>query len=134
MLVWCLMRKQLSSALNSTLWSPNSFTHLRTWLISLGKRNLLNPMRRFTFKVSSLLVCFRVFCFTIIFSICGWISGRDAHSKLSKLREWVQQQPSSAPSYLKAQQSTRQYLQVGTLVTSLTCIGTNLEGKNLFLF
>ena len=40
-----------------------------------------------------------------------------------KLREWIKQQPSSAPSYLKAQDPGRQYVQVATLVTSLACIG-----------
>ena len=53
------------------------------------------------------------------------ILGRTAEHKLAKLREWIQQQPSSAPSYLKETTPNRQYLQTATLVTSLTCIGTS---------
>ena len=113
MLIWCLMRKQLSSALNSTLWSPNSFTYLRTWLISLGKQNLSNLMRQFTFDTLSLLVCFPVFffCLTIIYQfVDGFQVGM---------------------LYLKAQRSARQYVQVGTLVTSLSCIGEPWTTKSL---
>jgi hypothetical protein len=45
--------------------------------------------------------------------------GRAADHKLSELREWIQQQPSSAPSYMKEVTPSRQYAQMGTLVTSL---------------
>lgn len=45
------------------------------------------------------------------------------------MREWIQQQPSSAPSYLKVQEPGRQYIQVATLVTSLACIG--MDGCSL---
>ena len=61
--------------------------------------------------------------FTLFFRFSTLHSGRDANYKLSKLREWIQQQPSSAPSYLKTQEPARQYTQVATLITSLACIG-----------
>lgn len=61
-------------------------------------------------------------------------SGRDVKYKLSKLRDWIQQQPSSAPSYLKAQEPSRQYVQVATLVTSLACIGMFTKKLSLVLF
>jgi Xaa-Pro aminopeptidase len=64
-----------------------------------------------------------VFDLSCLFAFSQLFSGRDANHKLSKLREWIQQQPSSAPSYVKAQDSGRQYAQVATLVTSLACIG-----------
>ena len=71
------------------LWSPNLFTYLRTWLISLGKQNLSNLMWWFTFNTLSLLVCFPVFFFFFFFyyylPICGWISGRDALSQSSMI-------------------------------------------------
>ena len=43
------------------------------------------------------------------------------------MREWIQQQPSSAPSYLKETTPNRQYAQTATLVTSLACIGTFIK-------
>ena len=56
--------------------------------------------------------------------------GKGADYKLSKLREWIQEQPSSAPSYVKDVTNRPAYTQMATLVTSLTCIGTTFK----FLF
>ena len=77
-----------------------------------------------------------VFCFYIFWHFFSHLAdlGRTADYKLTKLREWIQQQPSSAPSYLKETTPNRQYAQVATLVTSLTCIGTILLNFSLFLF
>jgi len=49
-------------------------------------------------------------------------AGRDATYKLSKLRDWIKQQPASVPSYSKQEPNASQ-MHVATLVTSLTCIG-----------
>ena len=72
------------------------------------------------------------FClrFCVFFKMKNTILGRTAEHKLAKLREWIQQQPSSAPSYLKETTPNRQYLQTATLVTSLTCIGTSSQSQS----
>ena len=57
---------------------------------------------------------------------CVGVLGRTTERKLAKLREWIQQQPSSAPSNLKETILNRQYAQTGTLVSDLTSIGTFL--------
>ena len=120
------MKKRLSSTLSLVVWSLSSFTRRKTWLISSGKRNLLNPMRRSISKVLTLQVCSILWCFFLVLHYLNSYLGRPADLKLSKLREWIQQQPSSAPSYIKETTPSRQYAQMGTLVTSLTCIGTIL--------
>ena len=69
------MKKRVSSTLRSIIRGLNSFTRRKTWLISSGKRNLLNPMRRSISKVLSLLVCSIFLCFLsflCIFSTCGF--------------------------------------------------------------
>ncbi|KAF9557488.1 Creatinase/aminopeptidase [Agrocybe pediades] len=59
-------------------------------------------------------------------------SGRDAMSKLAKVREWIKQQPPSVPSYSKAEPTPAQ-THVATLVTSLSCIAyvLNLRGSDI---
>lgn len=50
-------------------------------------------------------------------------TGMDARTKLSKVREWIKQQPASVPSYSR-QEPTPSQMHVSTLVTSLNCIGS----------
>lgn len=51
--------------------------------------------------------------------------GKDATYKIYKLREWIKKQPPSVPSYSKAEPTPAQ-MHIGTLVTSLSCVGTQL--------
>jgi Xaa-Pro aminopeptidase len=53
---------------------------------------------------------------------CTPFSGKDAATKLDELRSWLKAQPASVPSYSKAEPTASQ-MQVGTLITSLPCIG-----------
>ena len=46
----------------------------------------------------------------------------DATTKLKKLRDWIRSQPPSVPSYSQ-HPATAAQMQVGTLITSLSCIG-----------
>lgn len=50
------------------------------------------------------------------------IKGEDATSKLAKLRAWIQNQPASTFTFSKAEPKPAQ-IHVGTLITSLPCIG-----------
>jgi Xaa-Pro aminopeptidase len=47
---------------------------------------------------------------------------REAADKLAELRAWVRAQPPAVPPYSKAV-PTQQHKHIGTLVTSLPCIG-----------
>lgn len=49
-------------------------------------------------------------------------AGKDANYKLAKLRDWIQQQPASVPSYSKSPPTPSQ-IHVATLITSLSCVG-----------
>lgn len=48
--------------------------------------------------------------------------GVSAATKLLKLREWIEQQPPTIPSYSKTAATPAQ-MQVGTLITNLASIG-----------
>ncbi|KAG5638225.1 hypothetical protein H0H81_001226 [Sphagnurus paluster] len=59
-------------------------------------------------------------------------AGVSATTKLHKLREWIKSQPPSVPSYSKGP-ATPDQVQVGTLITSLSCIAylLNLRGSDI---
>ncbi|KAF8893619.1 peptidase M24, structural domain-containing protein [Infundibulicybe gibba] len=59
-------------------------------------------------------------------------TGKDAGSKLNKLRDWIKKQPHSVPSYSKSPPTPSQ-MHVGTLVTSLPAIAylLNLRGSDV---
>lgn len=50
-------------------------------------------------------------------------TGESADSKLERLKEWIRQQSASIPSCSKQQEPLASQVHVGTLVTSLPCIG-----------
>jgi Xaa-Pro aminopeptidase len=52
-------------------------------------------------------------------------TGRDARDKLDEVKAWVKAQPPATLSYSKAPATPAQ-MHVGTLITSLDCIGTEL--------
>lgn len=50
-------------------------------------------------------------------------TGREASSKLSEVRQWIRSQPPAVPTYSKSPPTASQ-MHVGTLITSLSSIGT----------
>ena len=68
------------------------------------------------------LLLFRIFRLPTDVILVVW-TGESAVSKVERLREWIRQQPASIPSYSKQQEPLASQMHVGTLVTSLSCIG-----------
>ena len=117
-----LLNTKLSPLDSKLVYPPQNLVDL-TWKSKPVKPDAAIYIQPVEFTGESFAVFFLLWHFLNI-------SGKDADFKLSKLREWIRQQPSSAPSYVKSPETNRQYAQTATLVTSLTCIGT----IHVFLF
>ena len=59
-------------------------------------------------------------------------TGRDAHSKIREIKEWITRQPPDAPSY-RSSQPTEKEMHIATLISSLPCIAyiLNLRGTDI---